>query len=197
MGTFGALMGSLIAGLAYNLSGRNYAVTFSLSALPALGALFLVTTVSTTTSTCFPLGAVRVFQPGSGGGGDGVGGLSVQGRGGTGCEGCRCGGGGEQMGWQGSKGEGCMGRQNECRWSLLQSVVSVGTKLGPGNQNQIQIAWRQGQGMAQRECGMGFCFHIEARHYSIQHVFYVGTSYHMHGPLTWVPPALVNLRSAY
>ena len=45
MGTFGALMGSLIAGLAYTLSGRNYAVTFSLSALPALGALLLVTTV--------------------------------------------------------------------------------------------------------------------------------------------------------
>ncbi|DBA86812.1 hypothetical protein WJX79_000242 [Trebouxia sp. C0005] len=44
MGTFGALMGSLIAGLAYTLSGRNYAVTFSLSALPALGALLLVTT---------------------------------------------------------------------------------------------------------------------------------------------------------
>lgn len=44
MGTFGALMGSLIAGLAYNLSGRNYAVTFSLSAVPALGALLLVTT---------------------------------------------------------------------------------------------------------------------------------------------------------
>ena len=52
MGTFGALMGSLIAGLAYNLSGRNYAVTFSLSALPALGALLLVTTVSLT-SACF------------------------------------------------------------------------------------------------------------------------------------------------
>ncbi len=46
MGTFGALMGSLIAGLAYTLSGRNYAVTFSLSALPALGALLLVTTVA-------------------------------------------------------------------------------------------------------------------------------------------------------
>ena len=45
MGTFGALMGSLIAGLAYTLSGRNYAVTFSLSALPALGALLLVITV--------------------------------------------------------------------------------------------------------------------------------------------------------
>ena len=45
MGTFGALMGSIIAGLAYSLSGRNYAVTFSLSALPALGALLLVTTV--------------------------------------------------------------------------------------------------------------------------------------------------------
>ena len=45
MGTFGALMGSLIAGLAYTLSGRNYAVTFSLSALPALGALLLVTAV--------------------------------------------------------------------------------------------------------------------------------------------------------
>ena len=49
MGTFGALMGSLIAGLAYNLLGRNYSVTFSLSALPALGALLLVTTVSTST----------------------------------------------------------------------------------------------------------------------------------------------------
>lgn len=48
MGTFGALMGSLIAGLAYTLSGRNYAVTFSLSALPALGALLLVTTVGHT-----------------------------------------------------------------------------------------------------------------------------------------------------
>lgn len=48
MGTFGALMGSLIAGLAYNFSGRNYAVTFSLSAVPALGALLLVTTVSST-----------------------------------------------------------------------------------------------------------------------------------------------------
>ena len=59
MGTFGALMGSLIAGLAYNLSGRNYAVTFSLSALPALGALLLVTTVST--STCFALGGVCVL----------------------------------------------------------------------------------------------------------------------------------------
>ena len=46
MSTFGALVGSLIAGLAYTLSGRNYAVTFSLSALPALGALVLVTTVS-------------------------------------------------------------------------------------------------------------------------------------------------------
>lgn len=53
MGTFGALMGSLIAGLAYNLSGRNYAVTFSLSALPALGALVLVTTVSTSTLAFF------------------------------------------------------------------------------------------------------------------------------------------------
>ena len=48
MGTFGALMGSLIAGLAYNFSGRNYAVTFSLSAVPALGALLLVTTVRST-----------------------------------------------------------------------------------------------------------------------------------------------------
>ena len=46
MGTFGALMGSLIAGLAYNFSGRNYALTFSLSAVPALGALILVTSVS-------------------------------------------------------------------------------------------------------------------------------------------------------
>ena len=45
MGTFGALMGSLIAGLAYTLSGRNYTVTFSLSAIPALGALLLVSTV--------------------------------------------------------------------------------------------------------------------------------------------------------
>lgn len=45
MSTFGALVGSIIAGLAYTLSGRNYAVTFSLSALPALGALLLVTTV--------------------------------------------------------------------------------------------------------------------------------------------------------
>lgn len=45
MSTFGALVGSIIAGLAYTLSRRNYAVTFSLSALPAVGALLLVTTV--------------------------------------------------------------------------------------------------------------------------------------------------------
>ena len=46
MATFGALMGSIIAGLAYKLSNRNYTVTFSLSAVPALAALLLVTTVS-------------------------------------------------------------------------------------------------------------------------------------------------------
>lgn len=44
MATFGALMGSIIAGLAYKLSNRNYTVTFSLSAVPALAALLLVTT---------------------------------------------------------------------------------------------------------------------------------------------------------
>ena len=60
MSTFGALVGSLIAGLAYTLSGRNYAVTFSLSALPALGALLLVTTVSSVATPEFaaPRGCV-------------------------------------------------------------------------------------------------------------------------------------------
>ena len=51
MATFGALMGSIIAGLAYKLSNRNYTVTFSLSAVPALAALLLVTTVSSLDSS--------------------------------------------------------------------------------------------------------------------------------------------------
>lgn len=59
MGTFGALMGSLIAGLAYTLSGRNYTVTFSLSAIPALGALLLVSSVSLCTLTVI----LEVKQP--------------------------------------------------------------------------------------------------------------------------------------
>lgn len=74
MGTFGALMGSLIAGLAYNLSGRNYAVTFSLSAVPALGALLLVTTVKLNTPN-----SERLVQGGAGVGGGGPPVLRAQG----------------------------------------------------------------------------------------------------------------------
>ncbi|KAK9807690.1 hypothetical protein WJX72_006202 [[Myrmecia] bisecta] len=44
MGTGGALVGSAIAGLAYNLSGRNYILTFALAGVPAIFALLLVTT---------------------------------------------------------------------------------------------------------------------------------------------------------
>ena len=114
MGTFGALMGSLIAGLAYNLSGRNYAITFSLSALPALGALLLVTTVST--STCFSLSAVLcvracvracvlvlvlVLQCVGRRGGGGGGGVCMR----RGSKGYRH-GGEEQVGWRKSRGGG-------------------------------------------------------------------------------------------
>jgi hypothetical protein len=42
MATFGALVGAAAAGLAYNLSGRNYVATFALSAVPATAALLLV-----------------------------------------------------------------------------------------------------------------------------------------------------------
>eukprot|EP00891_Asterochloris_glomerata_P008342 jgi/Astpho2/8342/fgenesh1_pg.00122_%23_79_t len=44
MATFGALLGSAIAGLAFRLSGSNYILTFALSAIPASAALLLVTT---------------------------------------------------------------------------------------------------------------------------------------------------------
>ncbi|KAK9849389.1 hypothetical protein WJX84_005290 [Apatococcus fuscideae] len=43
LGTFGALVGSAIAGIAFNLSGRNYILTFALSAIPAAAALLITT----------------------------------------------------------------------------------------------------------------------------------------------------------
>lgn len=46
MATFGALLGASIAGLAYQLSGQNYVLTFALSTVPAVGALLLVSSVS-------------------------------------------------------------------------------------------------------------------------------------------------------
>ena len=46
LATFGALLGSAIAGLAFNLSGRNYILTFALSAIPAAVALVITTAVN-------------------------------------------------------------------------------------------------------------------------------------------------------
>lgn len=45
MGTFGALLGASIAGLAYQLSGHNYILTFALSTIPAATALVLTVSV--------------------------------------------------------------------------------------------------------------------------------------------------------
>lgn len=45
LATLGALVGSAIAGIAFNLSGRNYILTFALSALPAAAALLITTAV--------------------------------------------------------------------------------------------------------------------------------------------------------
>lgn len=53
LATFGALVGSAIAGIAFNLSGRNYILTFALSAVPAAAALLI------TTAVCTPLPASR------------------------------------------------------------------------------------------------------------------------------------------
>ncbi|KAK9803095.1 hypothetical protein WJX73_000936 [Symbiochloris irregularis] len=41
MATFGALIGASIAGLAFQLSGQNYIITFALSTVPAVAALLL------------------------------------------------------------------------------------------------------------------------------------------------------------
>lgn len=46
LATCGALVGSAIAGLAFNLSGKNYILTFALSAIPAAFALLITTAVS-------------------------------------------------------------------------------------------------------------------------------------------------------
>ncbi|KAK9866106.1 hypothetical protein WJX84_003968 [Apatococcus fuscideae] len=43
LATFGALVGSAIAGIAFNLSGRNYILTFALSTVPAVIALLITT----------------------------------------------------------------------------------------------------------------------------------------------------------
>ena len=53
LGTFGALVGSAIAGIAFNLSGRNYILTFALSAIPAAAAL-LITTAVCLPNSCIP-----------------------------------------------------------------------------------------------------------------------------------------------
>ena len=45
MGTFGALVGASVAGLAFKLSGQNYIVTFALATAPAIAALLLTISV--------------------------------------------------------------------------------------------------------------------------------------------------------
>ena len=46
MATFGALLGASVSGLAYNLSGHNFILTFALATIPAVLALFITYTVS-------------------------------------------------------------------------------------------------------------------------------------------------------
>lgn len=45
MTTAGGLLGASLAGLAYNLSGKNYTLTFAMATIPAALALLLVTSV--------------------------------------------------------------------------------------------------------------------------------------------------------
>ena len=45
MATFGALLGASVSGLAYNLSGQNFILTFALATIPAALALFITSSV--------------------------------------------------------------------------------------------------------------------------------------------------------
>ncbi len=44
MATFGALVGATTAAVAYNLSGRNYILTFAIASIPAVAALVIIYT---------------------------------------------------------------------------------------------------------------------------------------------------------
>ena len=59
MATFGALLGASVSGLAYNLSGQNFILTFALATIPALMALSITSTVRGTASACSSGAAYR------------------------------------------------------------------------------------------------------------------------------------------